>query len=671
MVPNITRKLEYEMPLVPAPSGADFVDMLNNIPGILITGESGAGKSTTVRHIIRKAAADGETAVFVFDPHSTLIQDCISDVLDASPSVRDRTLIVAPGNRRFPVLPINPLYVARSDSDYEYRARLSVVAEHFSHMLLSLFGDGSFEGRPNQFKYSTMISHCLADMGLSPADYFHFFPGSPIYDEFIQSLPDPIAREEFLRIGELDTFQASQLIASTETRFSALFNRSPVMESHLGVSDPERCANIRQMIDGRAILLGDFAGLGQMTPRQSAMLVNVWLSQVLFTIFNTPPEERRPVLVVADELPVVAEACGPLLVSSLPQTRKMLFRFVGLFQNVNTFAGGVDNPLLRCLVDLCNKIVMRHRGDVDTEFWGKILSIPNRDPTKVKFEHYEQEQFTLAMRKVCLVNYGITDQWADGSSGSDGGGTNEEVNVTRSEADGNTLTEGEQSNTTNQVSEGESLQHGTGLINQDDLIRESLNEARSKTRQKSQAEAFGRNRSVATQNTKTNAEGSGRGTNNTWSRTWNTQRSGSRSYSYNETLSPIYAWRSALRFIEFLSLDDQDKMKATDVALLATGAAFLYPATSKPYLVQFPLPYEPFADCPNVRDRKLRTFLDHVFTLPFYSPGPQILLERADFTTYTIDALKRLKQERAALLEKQPAASLVNTMDLSQSNVRI
>jgi hypothetical protein len=645
-------------------------EMLDNTAGLVISGEPGSGKSVTVRNFVAEAARSGEMAVYHFDPAGEGVQAGISDVLAMPRSVQNRLRVVAPGQPNVPILPHNPLGLPRPDgmSDYEFAQRRSCLCDHFAQMLLSIFGDGgSYEGRPNQYLFTSFILHSLSMMSLAPADAMHFFPGSPIQNDFLQLLPDSVAHAKFAELQAMKPADRLQLLGSTEVRFTSLFHNAPVMEAHLGVADLDRCANIRQLNEERALVYVDLSGEGTLSDRQKALLANLWLSQLVFTIFNTPPRERVPVLIVCDELPVFARASGPLLSYAIPQTRKMLVRFVGLHQGVHPFDGGSDDQLLRTLTSCCNKLVMRHTDDVDATFWGNILSLPQLDPTREKFRYYEQEAYHDGWHSVYTVDYSAADVWNESRSFSQGGGAHRDNNWTLTDAaavghqQGIRTSKTSTTTATHTDNAAQTDTDGSGQIRDADLLRESFSNARARMNgssdgtAKSEADQVGHDASNSIQQTSSAGQGGALGTNQTWQSQRLMTRGGSRAYSVHEQLQPIVRWRKVLRFLEFLTLQDQKDLGARDVTLLANGQALIYASGHLPYKVQFPLPREPYRNAPVSYAKHLRRLLDSVFSLPIYTSGPQILAYRRDLTRIAVEELERLKREQQLLLAAPPA----------------
>ena len=127
-------------------------------------------------------------------------------------------------------------------SDYDYMSRLECNVGHAADVTLSIFGDGGFDSRPNQFRFTTTILRTLAKLGLSMADYVHFFPDSPIHSAFIQCLPDK-ERLLFERLDRMDPMTYEKQIGSTEVRFDSIFS-SGVMRAVLGTTNPDKCLDL-------------------------------------------------------------------------------------------------------------------------------------------------------------------------------------------------------------------------------------------------------------------------------------------------------------------------------------------------------------------------------------------------------------------------------------------
>ena len=98
-------------------------------------------------------------------------------------SVRDRLQVVTPADLKAPMVPLNPLYVRKTDamSHHAYQARLSVRSRHTARMVAACSGVRDFLEKPLLEKWLTLVCRGLASMGLPLAEAVHFVtPGTDL-----------------------------------------------------------------------------------------------------------------------------------------------------------------------------------------------------------------------------------------------------------------------------------------------------------------------------------------------------------------------------------------------------------------------------------------------------------------------------------------------------------
>src|SRR5205085_9688887 len=110
---------------------------------------------------------------------------------------------------------------------------------------------------------------------------------------------------------------------------------------------------------------------------------NLLLTLAVFTILNTPSAKRYPYFLALDELPVFASSFE-LLEWLSGQTRKFLARLVVCHQGVNRFPDRQDDRLLHAITSQCRThLYFRHGSPVDAEFFGRIVALPEYDPSRI------------------------------------------------------------------------------------------------------------------------------------------------------------------------------------------------------------------------------------------------------------------------------------------------
>jgi len=97
--------------------------------------------------------------------------------------------------------------------------------------------------------------------------------------------------------------------------------------------------------------------------------------------------------------------------------------------------------------------------------------------------------------------------------------------------------------------------------------------------------------------------------------------------THKQTVMPVMKWRPVLRFIEFLSRDEQRFIAAKELASSPTGQAFHQLAGHTVELVQIEMPPEKWADCPQTLLFALKKYFDGLAANPLYH-DPMMVLER-------------------------------------------
>lgn len=628
--------------------------MLDGVGGMHVTGMNGAGKSVFAQNFVQAALAAGNVCLHVFDPPGPLINKCVKDVLNTKGAI-DRTYLIAPGDTRHKQFPLNPLSTPREAwmNDHDYSSRLQCSVGHAAELTLSIFGDGGFDGRPNQYLYTNLILQALGSLGLPMADYEHFFAGSPIHPEFLQCLDDK-AQVVFERLEQMDLATQEKLIGSTFVRFESIFS-SNVVRSVLGTSDPDKCLDNRRLIQENAICLYDFSTRGSLSTMQRNFLSNLYLSDLIRTVTNMPEEEwaKHLIVVIIDEFPVFANvtATAAMLTEIFPQIRKMNLKFVCLDQGIFCYDGGVDNRLLRTMTSNFTSVVFRHRDVGSCEFFGNLLALPELDPEREKLREFEKEQYQAGEKVVTTVNYSAMT--SRGKSWSRGGGGSQSTDISSSQqrATANGASQGTSHSNTH--TEGSAESQGTNRSETQsntrsnaDHVRDAFSVPTSKTSGYSSGNATqnGRNESISSNSSDASQEGTSQEKSTTitngktdgvslssgfnWSYSDGGSETTQESFSYSQSIRPVYAWRTVTRFLELMTLDEQRQLKAQDIAMLETGQCYVYLAGQVPFFLSVPLPHNPFPyDTPYYLE-KLDQLTQRINSLTCCELGHVILEER-------------------------------------------
>jgi len=277
------------------------------------------------------------------------------------------------------------------------------------------------------------------------------------------------------------------------------------------------------------------------------------------------------------------------------------------------------------------------------------LSLPSRDPQRVKYEHRELHQYQAGAEIVTLINRSISNAYGDSDTtgGTEGlsFGRKEDTNYSEGQDKARTDTTG--------TNESGTVTDGTTRTDQsaesEMLICDAFDSARRRVRgsadgtSRSDAQTAGTSESTALQTSLHTSRGGSSGTHFDRSLQTNWNRSRVTNYgettSYTQQIVPIYAWREVVR-VELMPLEEQDKMKETEIARQGTGEAFFYVKGQSILQGHVQMTRDWLLDTPDFAARQIAEFLKDMFRAPFYRMGQAILAERAKVIELVIAQLE-------------------------------
>ncbi|HQX51777.1 MAG TPA: hypothetical protein PLR25_17790, partial [Planctomycetaceae bacterium] len=287
---------------------------------------------------------------------------------------------------------------------------------------------------------------------------------------------------------------------STRARLNNIFS-NVVLKCHLGV--PRNAINVQQLIQQRAIVLVNLAPMGRLHEKfHTSILANLWVAEILHTVFSTPEAERQPMLLALDELPVF-RASSDLITSALRQVRKMRLRFLLAFQGIHSFPLSKDDPLLRATAMCGSSFYFRHTDEDDALFFGGKLSLPEYDLLRPKFVHWDEEQYQDGHTIETLVDqswqraYGTTDSrgvsdtdnWQENWAQSTGFGITSGSQQTQTVGQSTGVSNSRVESTGRRIQEavGKTFGRGGG-INQSRTLSDGMNEGEAHTKSNTESE---------------------------------------------------------------------------------------------------------------------------------------------------------------------------------------
>lgn len=315
----------------------------------------------------------------------------------------------------------------------------------------------------------------------------------------------------------------------------------------------------------------------------------------------------------------------------------------------------IDDPFLETITGQCGtRVLFRHQNESDATYFGRQLALPQYDPLKIKWEHWEDEQYQDRIEIWQTFSQSITDafggmdghsiQKAENSGMNLGTGSNYSDTSTDSSSAG----ESESANS----SHTDSRNSGSTESNSDSLhepladqLRTAHGHAHSHARTQSSGAADSTGLSQGRQRGRSHADGSSSGSSNSRGvsagrskqsgtarqRTWMKTRS----VSASETPMPIMAWRRVLRQREHYTYDEQTTLIARDLATQTTGTMIMSLAAEGVDQYRVPMPKQPFEGTPKFAQKKLHQFFEELARRPHYH-------RHEDIATYRVQLLERL-----------------------------
>jgi hypothetical protein len=252
---------------------------------LLLTGPTGAGKSTLILSLVLQDIAAGRSVVLL-DPKG----DLVNDVLQRYPAERrDELVVIDPGDAA-PV-GINPLYKP---------AQPALVADQLLGIFIKLFGDG-LGPRTTDVLAASLLT--LARWGEGSLAVLPLLLTNPaLRRRIVGATADPLGTGPFWAWFErLKDGERQQIIAPSLNKLRP-FSLRPDLRAVLGQVEPR--FSLAALLSRRRVVLVNLAK-ARLGPEGSALLGTVVLNQVWQTLQGRgqlPPERRARIGVYVDEI---------------------------------------------------------------------------------------------------------------------------------------------------------------------------------------------------------------------------------------------------------------------------------------------------------------------------------------------------------------------------------
>lgn len=354
--------------------------------GIQVTGDSGSGKSNCMLVLMQYCVRMMLPFMFI-DPHGRDAKRLKRWFQSRGRRYSDKLIYIEPANESMPLPCINPLGISGLKSDVYRRAEIAQKVGHVANILLSAWGENDgFTGKPRLFTWTYRILHWLANLGLSMADAVHFLDiGSPIYQLLVKNVGDFMDRNAFLRLESAREREQEEQLESTRNRMLGFLKQNPLVTHMLGRTTD--CLDFRKLIREGYYIVVDLNQGEALRDEDQQIFANLYLAELLHTVFSTPEEDARPYFAFIDELPVFG-ASFPQITRALAQVRKFQLRFVLAHQGVNLFPDQTNDRLLHACTSMCGvKLYFRHVNPLDAKYFGEVLGLRSYDALRKKYVH--------------------------------------------------------------------------------------------------------------------------------------------------------------------------------------------------------------------------------------------------------------------------------------------
>ena len=566
--------------------------------GIQISGDSGTGKTELLKRIMETLAKAGYGYLYI-DPDGDGAADATEMISSMPDRIRRRLLDIKLCDTRRTV-GINPLVVPGvRDDEHAYRARRATKVSHFRNILFAAWGESEqgINGRPQLAKISDLYLNTLAECGLTVPDVECFFDvTSPVYQAIVERAPGWMERMELVALAEMRPKDREEAIASTKNRFVGCL-QSSIARCVLGNVDNDQLLDFGQLRRENAIVHVNLERGGMLREEDVHLFANLFLHEELFSVYNTPREERRPYFVILDELPDFY-SCAPLLIKALRHVRKYQLRFICAHQGTHFFPDRTDDRLLRALVGQCRRhYLFCHADPVDARFFGEVIALPDLDAKRVKHTQTQEQQFQAGHELVTLEDESENWQHSDTSGSSSA------------------------------IANSDTTTETTG---HSEAIREV-------------AAAAGAARQEVSANTNSRAQAAGTPATSTNTSSQTTGQGGSR--TRRQTLVPRIVTRTVVTGVQFYSLDEQKTERAVALSRLLVGQAVEFVNGRGARAVQFKMAPNPYRWSPQY-GRKKRTELEQMLaTRPEYATPTEVMTARRTFLERLVEHLRTIPVE--------------------------
>jgi len=542
--------------------------------GVEFAGESGSGKSRSLMAILRTLFLYLHFCVFI-DPDNDTAEE-LHQICLADPQLAPRTDYFQLND---PALcgTFDPLQIIEDDNPLVTEARRVARVEFLVHIILSSWGEVDLDSRPVLAKnlFRILLACSRLNLPFSEASLF-FDLHSPAYSYLCRGVLDPVDRQEMLELPGLRPMEREQQLGSAMNRIKGIL-RNPLMQAIFSKTKTSGAFDfLGAHRAGRIVIVNAHCGT-TLRKTDQQLLANMFLSSAIDVVMTRPLHERKNSLIAVEEMPVFRSS-EDLLFSTFSRIRKFNTRFAVCHQGAHTFEAGLESRLLASIrSNFQTHFFFRSSHPADAKHTAEQIHLPTLDLKKVKFEHWEKEQYQDGHELVVL-----TDRTESKSEG---------VETGSSEADGDTTTDTRSTSSADQKSL--------------DSVRQTI--------------------------TSTSANASADATTHTSTTSSSKSSSNSSGFTHKQTLVPKHSWRRVLRMLQFWNAEEQYLQVASRLAGQRAGQAIVYCNGLGAQQFQFPLLKAPFHNTPRYAAKKLAEAKQKMLARPEFDSIENIQIYRQQF----------------------------------------
>ncbi len=306
-----------------------------------VIGPTGFGKTRLVLWMFRQLLEIPDAAIIVLSPKG----DCVPMARDfaIAAGYTDRLLVFDPGDPEY-VMGYNPL----KPSQVPVHEHAKSVRE----ALLSAWGQTKIDQTPQLARYLYLALAIAREQSLTLVEAADLLrPGSALRSSLLPRVRDSYLRSRLAEFHALKETRQDEIIASTLARLDA-FVMDPAVR-HI-VTQREQALDIDAVMQGGRILLMNLEINRPLREDDVRLLGRLFVNDLVAHVFARPPQQRRPVFLIIDEVQTFAT---PELCRVLDQTRELRLGSILVHHNLEQLE--LEDESRKLVAAVCHNAVTK------------------------------------------------------------------------------------------------------------------------------------------------------------------------------------------------------------------------------------------------------------------------------------------------------------------------